>query len=149
MEPCAARRQGIAALLPRRTPKKQRPMRHGVHFWLTDRFGNVLLRKRPAPGLLGGMVELPGTPWRETPWDLAEASSHAPITSDWRPAGQVRHGFTHFELTIELFAAQAETIGGDGFVHPLARLGEVALPSVMRKCAKTCYSLTAPVIEET
>ena len=60
--------------------------------------------------------------------------THAPMAVDWRPAGQVQHGFTHFQLTIDLFAAQVATIEGDGFVHPLARLNEVALPSVMRKC---------------
>jgi A/G-specific adenine glycosylase len=134
MEPCGARRHGLAAELPRRAPKKERPLRHGVHFWLADAAGNVLLRRRPASGLLGGMVELPGTSWREGRWPEAEALIHAPMAVEWRPAGQVRHGFTHFQLTIELFAARVATIEGDGFVLPLARLNEVALPSVMRKC---------------
>lgn len=134
MDGCEARRLGIASDIPRRTPKKPRPLRHGVHFWLTDPHGNVLLRRRPELGLLGGMVELPGTPWREAPWDQTEAFGHAPMTASWRPAGLVRHGFTHFELTIQLFAAQAETISGEGFVCPLAKIGEAALPSVMRKC---------------
>ncbi len=134
MENCGARRLGIAAQLPRRAPKKQRPLRHGVHFWLADAAGNVLLRRRPTSGLLGGMVELPGTLWREGDWPEAEAMRYAPMVADWRPVGPVRHGFTHFQLTIDLFAAQVTTIDGDGFVHPLARLNEVALPSVMRKC---------------
>ena len=134
MEPCGARRLGIAAELPRRAPKKPRPARHGVHFWLSDPAGNVLLRRRPASGLLGGMVELPGTAWRERRWPEAEALTHAPMAGAWRPAGTVRHGFTHFELTIELFAAEVPRIEGDGFLHPRTRLAEVALPSVMRKC---------------
>lgn len=134
MEPCRARRLGIAAELPRRAPKKERPLRHGVHFWLVDPDGNVLLRRRPASGLLGGMVELPGTSWREGNWSAEEAMGHAPMVADWQPAGRVQHGFTHFQLTIDLFAAQVATIEGGGFVHSLARLHEVALPSVMRKC---------------
>jgi A/G-specific adenine glycosylase len=134
VEPCGARRLGLAAELPRRAPKKERPLRHGVHFWLADAAGNVLLRRRPASGLLGGMVELPGTSWREGRWPEEEALTHAPMAVEWRPAGQVRHGFTHFQLMIDLFAAQVATIEGDGFVHPLTRLNEVALPSVMRKC---------------
>lgn len=137
MANCGARRLGIEAQLPRRAPKKQRPLRHGVHFWLADSAGNVLLRRRPMSGLLGGMVELPGTSWREGRWPQAEAASHAPMAADWQPAGQVQHGFTHFQLTIDLFAAQVATIEGDGFVYPLARLHEVALPSVMRKCVVT------------
>jgi A/G-specific adenine glycosylase len=140
MDRCEGRRLGIAAELPRRASKKARPSRHGVHFWLTDRDGNVLLRRRPSSGLLGGMVELPGTPWREAQWPEAEALSHAPMPVEWRPAGLVRHGFTHFELTIDLFAAQVGTIDGDGFVHPVTRLNEVALPSVMRKCVKAAGS---------
>jgi A/G-specific adenine glycosylase len=136
MEPCVARRLGIAAKLPRRAPKKQRPLRHGVHFWLTDPQGNVLLRRRPESGLLGGMIELPGTSWRDAMWTEDEAIALAPMPVDWRPAGQVRHGFTHFQLTIDLFAAQVTTIEGTGFLHPRARLSEVALPSVMRKCVQ-------------
>jgi A/G-specific adenine glycosylase len=136
MEPCTARRLGIAGELPRRAAKKQRPLRHGVHFWLTDPNGNVLLRRRPATGLLGGMVELPGTAWRDVKWHETEAMMHAPMPVAWRPIGQVHHGFTHFQLTIDLFAAQVGSIEGDGFVHPLTRLNEIALPSVMRKCVQ-------------
>lgn len=133
---CAARRLGIAAELPRRPPKKLRPVRHGVHFWLTDDSGAVLLRRRPVKGLLGGMAELPGTGWRGTPWTTTEALKLAPAAADWRPAGQVRHGFTHFELIIDLLAAHVARIAGDGFRQPLAALDEAALPSVMRKCAR-------------
>ncbi len=131
---CAAHRLGIATELPRRAPKKARLSRYGVHFWLSDPVGNVLLRRRPPSGLLGGMVELPGTAWRLQSWPKAEAMEHAPVSVNWRPVGWVRHGFTHFELNIELFAAEVARIEGDGFLHPRTRLDEVALPSVMRKC---------------
>ncbi len=134
---CAARRLGIAAGLPRKAPKAERPLRLGVHFWLTDAAGGVLLRRRPARGLLGGMTELPGTPWRGEPWAADSALAHAPMPADWRPAGQVRHGFTHFELIIDLLAARVPRIEADGFVRPIAALGEEALPSVMRKCVRT------------
>jgi A/G-specific adenine glycosylase len=133
---CAGRRQGNAAELPRKAPKQTRPVRYGVHFWLTDPAGNVLLRRRPSSGLLGGMTELPGTPWREEPWTEAQAMPHAPAQADWRPAGQIRHGFTHFELYIDLFAATALSLTGEGFAHPVADLERMALPSVMRKCVK-------------
>ena len=139
LEACAARRQGIAAELPRKAPKKIRPVRYGVHFWLTDPAGNVLLRRRPSSGLLGGMTELPGTPWRETPWSGAQAMVHAPVAADWRPAGQVRHGFTHFELFLDLFAAEVPGLEGEGFAHPIGDLVRMALPSVMRKCIRTAW----------
>jgi A/G-specific adenine glycosylase len=133
-DPCRARAAGIAPELPRRAPKKQRPRRHGVHFWLSDAAGRVLLRRRPETGLLGGMEELPGTPWRESPWQWDEAAAHAPMPAEWRAAGVVRHVFTHFELRIALYAAEVRAIDADGIIRPRAALGQAALPSVMRKC---------------
>ena len=132
---CAGARGGIAATLPRKAERKPRPLRHGVHFWLSDAAGNVLLRRRPARGLLGGMTELPGTPWRAAPWTQADWAAHAPARAAWRSAGEVRHGFTHFELRITLLAASLPAIAAaDGFLRPVAMLAEEALPSVMRKC---------------
>jgi A/G-specific adenine glycosylase len=109
-------------------------VRHGAHFHLTDAAGLVLLRRRPARGLLGGMAELPGTPWRERPWAVPEALALAPMDAAWRPAGSVRHVFTHFELHLDVYAAEVPAIAADGFIRPLAALAGEALPSVMRKC---------------
>ena len=133
---CAARRLGIQASLPRKAPKKDRPVRYGVHFWLTDDRRTVLLRTRPTKGLLGGMTELPGTLWRDTPWTIAEALTVAPMLVEWRGAGQVRHGFTHFELIIDVLAAHVPVIDAEGFAQALDALDDAALPSVMRKCVR-------------
>lgn len=140
---CEARKSGIADRLPIKAPKKARPVRYGVHFWLTDGDGNVLLRRRPERGLLGGMTELPGTPWRSEKWTEAEAMSHAPGQADWRLVGQVQHGFTHFELFLDIFTATAPILGGVGFQHPIADLGQVALPSVMQKCVSRAQGKVA------
>ncbi len=133
---CAARLRGIAADLPRRAPKAARPLRHGVHFWLIDAAGRVLLRRRPPSGLLGGMAELPGTPWRAEEWTEAEMLARAPMSADWRMVGEVRHGLTHMELRLIVRAARVEVIAAEGFLHPHADLGTAGLPSVMRKCAQ-------------
>ena len=133
---CRARAKGLAADLPVKAAKKKRPHRHGVHFWLTDARGQVLLRRRPPRGLLGGMTELPGTPWRADPWTVAEALDAAPVHAAWRPVGQAVHGFTHFELSIDVYAAEVDTIQADGFLRPVTDLAEEALPTVMRKCVR-------------
>jgi A/G-specific adenine glycosylase len=136
MTSCAARGMGIQASLPRKVPKKARPVRFGVHFWLTDGQGRVLLRTRPYKGLLGGMTELPGTEWRAEPWTVQEALTVAPMAAEWRGAGQVRHGFTHFELIIDVLAGQVKQIEAQGFAHPVDALADAALPSVMWKCVR-------------
>lgn len=132
---CAGRRAGIETELPRRAPRPARPRRYGVHFWLTDAAGRVLLRRRPPSGLLGGMTELPGTPWRAAPWPQAEALALAPAAAAWRHAGAVRHVFTHFELRLEVFAGRVGEVAAPGFLHPADALAQQALPSVMRKAA--------------
>jgi A/G-specific adenine glycosylase len=134
--PCLARRQGIAADLPARAAKKPRPLRHGALFWLTDRSGQVLLRRRPERGLLGGMTELPGTDWRDTPLAPAEIPTAAPMPADWRKAGDLRHVFTHFELHLGVFSASVPHIEAEGFLRPSTALAAEALPSVMRKAVK-------------
>jgi A/G-specific adenine glycosylase len=136
MEPCAARRRGIQASLPRKAPRPARPVRYGVHFTLADAEGRILLRRRPVSGLLGGMMELPGTVWRDDPWPEPEALARAPMPAAWRPAGEVRHGFTHFELRIGLYAATVPAISADGVLCKPEALDDAGLPSVMRKCIR-------------
>ncbi|MBI1207917.1 MAG: A/G-specific adenine glycosylase [Azospirillum sp.] len=139
-EPCRARALGIAEDLPRRAKKPERPTRRGVAFWLTDPAGAVLLRRRAERGLLGGMIELPSTPWAEAALPEAAAiASAAPMPATWRPLpGLVRHTFTHFHLEIAMVAGHigAGRAAADGFWVPLDRLGEQALPSVMRKLVR-------------
>ena len=136
MAACRARALGVAEALPRKAPKPARPMRHGAQFWLTDAAGQALLRRRPPQGLLGGMLELPGAPWRAEPWPMAEALTHAPQPAEWRLAGQATHGFTHFMLTMDVYVAQVERITGDGLLRDAGALAGEALPTVMRRCVR-------------
>jgi A/G-specific adenine glycosylase len=133
---CAARAQGIAGELPAREPKRRRPLKYGVVFWVERADGAVLLRRRPDKGLLGGMMEFPSTPWREGRWSDTEARREAPAHSRWRSLpGVVRHGFTHFELELRLLRGRARA-SGEGRWCQVDRLSELALPSLMKKVAK-------------
>lgn len=143
---CAGHRAGLAEHLPRKAEKGPRPQRFGVVFWLEDAAGRVLLRRRPPAGLLGGMLELPGTPWREAPWGEAEALAHAPAPVAWRQAGTVRHVFTHFALDLAVRLGRVERIG-DALAVPRDEVLEAGLPGVMAKAAKAALSAAA-VAEE-
>jgi A/G-specific adenine glycosylase len=138
---CAAAASGQAEELPLRGEKPERPLRRGVAFWLTRGDGAVLLRRRPEKGLLGGMTEIPSTPWRAAPWSLAEALQVAPASAAWSPLpGTVRHGFTHFLLELAVVAG----IGtADGIWSPVERLGDHALPTLMKKVARHAISALA------
>ena len=109
-EDCAARAGGFAEDLPARAEKAERPLRRGVVFWLMRPDGAVLLRRRPESGLLGGMIEVPSTPWREASWGEGEALSHAPAAARWSALpGIVRHGFTHFPLELAIWSSTTDS----------------------------------------
>jgi A/G-specific adenine glycosylase len=138
---CAATAAGLADAIPARTEKPDRPSRYGVAFWLTRGDGAVLLRRRPEKGLLGGMTEIPSTPWRCEPWTFDQAIEIAPAAADWTPLpGTVRHGFTHFRLELAIIAANGEA---DGMWSQIDRLGEHALPTLMKKVARHAASALA------
>ena len=62
--------------------------------------------RRPEKGLLGGMFQPPLSPWGASFPTQASALSDAPFSGDWeRKPGLVRHGFTHFELELEIYVA--------------------------------------------
>ena len=130
---CRARRMGIAEQLPRRAVRAVRPVRRGLAFLLSQSDGGILFRKRAADGLLGGMHELPSSPWAAGPLDLVDALRHAPVAADWRlrPA-PVRHTFTHFVLELGLAEAATE-VPPPGLWCRSDRLAELALPTVMKK----------------
>jgi A/G-specific adenine glycosylase len=135
---CAARAQGIAETLPRRSPKRARPQRHGMVFWIRRPDGAVLLRRRAEDGLLGGLMEFPSTDWREEIWSPAAAIKSAPANVEWRALpGVVRHGFTHFDIDLQILAgvvpapARLEGI----WVRPEEFAGQ-ALPTLMKKVAR-------------
>ena len=128
---CQAQRGGAPETYPRRTARAERPERHGAAYLLT-RGDAVALVRRPARGLLGGMLGLPTSDWRAEPFSEAEAIAAAPIAADWRGAGEIRHVFTHFALTLTVWRAEGDWAGG--LWTPRAELE--AMPSVFLKAAK-------------
>ena len=137
-EPCLARRQGIAEALPRKSPKPFRPQKHAVVFWLARPDGAILLQRRPEEGLLGGLMEVPSTPWREDPWTVEEALGAAPAKARWRSLdGVVRHGFTHFDIEMVVIAGKAAAgAASKGVWSQVDRLSDHALPTLMKKVVR-------------
>ena len=91
--------------------------------------GALWLVRRTDKGLLGGMAALPSTSWRAQAWTRAEALAHAPVAARWRKAGQIRHVFTHFALTLDVYVARAAP-DGEGCWRDA-----ISLPTVFLKAA--------------
>jgi len=144
---CKARASGTAQDYPRKAPKKAKPTRRGVCFWLTRPDGAILLRRRPEKGLLGGMMEIPSTEWQAEVADDTTARQYAPVpvgSAKWRALpGLVSHTFTHFHLELTVHAApvtakRAEAAAQESELNwaHIDKLSDYALPSVMRKVVK-------------
>jgi A/G-specific adenine glycosylase len=117
---CAAGQAEEGALYPRKAPKAAKPKREGTAWWL-EHDGHVLLVRRPAKGLLGGMLALP--------------TDAPPAEAVWRDAGSVDHVFTHFALNMRLLCAEVEETPPAGEWHPIERLEEAGLPTLFARLA--------------
>lgn len=112
---CKAWEKGVQEKLPIKGAGKSIPQRDyvaGVVF----RKEKVLIRRRPAKGLLGGLWEFPGgrvdldgktggfekkikgTLQKEIPWTVDQ----------WTPWGKIKHTFTHFKMILHVFSGRIE-----------------------------------------
>lgn len=148
---CAASAHGIAEQLPMRLERAERPQRVGYAFVALREDGHVLLRKRAEAGLLGGMLEVPGTHWGDLLPPAKEALRTAPVRADWWAVpGTVVHVFTHFRLEVVVYRALVPNDATLNFwAEPercrwVARrdLHGAAIPSVMRKIIAHALSET-------
>ena len=138
---CKARKAGTQERYPVKAAKKVKPVRHGLAFVILregEAGREVFARARPDNGLLGGMLEVPGTDWLDDASALPDPDLAAPDGLDWREVGRVAHVFTHFALELRVFTAQAP----QGWSHPDGRfvtaepLTRSGLPTVMKKAVK-------------
>ncbi|MDP2494772.1 A/G-specific adenine glycosylase [Shimia thalassica] len=136
---CQARLAGTAVDLPKKTPKKPKPIRFGVVYITRRVDGALLLERRPDKGLLGGMLGWPGSEWVEN-----EAPKHqAPIRAEWKTLnGEARHTFTHFHLrlTVKTALVPMEREPVVGHFLPLEDFSPTDIPTVMRKAFNLFHS---------
>jgi len=123
MADCRARGCADIDRLPVKPPKKAKPHRHGLAYWIEVQ-GKLWLVRRPDKGMLGGMRALPGSDWSDVrPRESAIAS--------------VDHGFTHFDLTLALVRREAPPkvpgAAAEGQWWPISDLDAAGLPTLYRK----------------
>ena len=106
--------------------KMTRTRKAGAAFLMPDGAGGFFIRRRPGKGLLSGLWEIP---WTE--------DGTPPFDGKWeRLPGEVRHVFTHFDLTLSLHRGAPpyppEFLSGGLFITP-AQMGGYAFSTLMKK----------------
>lgn len=130
---CLALAQDEPERFPVKAAKKEKPVRVGAGFVAVTESGEIMLRRRPETGLLGGMTEVPTTAWTAR-IDGGTDAEHAPFEAEWEACGTITHVFTHFELRLSVFRTRvASGSEPEGWWVPVEKLGEEALPTVMKK----------------
>ncbi len=122
-------------LYPGKAPRTEKPLRRGAAYLAYRHDGALLLQRRPASGLLGGMAGLPTSDWSAAR-DGDTGTASAPIAADWRRTGEVRHVFTHFTLQLQVYRADGLAAGppeGCWWSRP-EELG--GLPTLFRKALR-------------
>lgn len=116
---------------PIRAPKKEKPKRYGYVYWIENERGEILLQKRPEKGLLGGMLGLPTTEWG----DQQELEHLSFVNGAEELSEQVKHVFTHFELTLRPFIIKnySEDVGNDYTIVSIRGFDPSSLPTVFKK----------------
>ncbi len=136
---CVARREGRQAELPGRKPRRTLPLRTVQMLLLRDTDGRVLLERRPAQGVWGGLWGLPEVAEDVDPLEWCRAQGFRPLDGVRELAAR-RHVFSHFHLQIlpreiRLEKADSQVADGDrlrwqhpgrirslGLAAPVARL---------------------------
>ena len=145
---CKGRAMGIAEDLPRKVAKAARPLKRGAAFVALDAKGAVYLVRRAEEGLLGAMLQPPLGPWTEKFPKLSVAVEEAPFIGDWvKKPGFVRHGFTHFQLEMEVYVARfRRRPNGEGRWFAAEEMATAALPTVMKKVIAHALDEHAPLL---
>jgi A/G-specific adenine glycosylase len=131
---CAAARAGSQARYPGPRPKRERAQRRVAVLVVRDPQGRVLLERRPARGIWGGLYSLPELAPEDSPREWCARALGADVAA-LRALPTIEHAFTHFDLDLnphllELAAEPARVADRDDWLWctPGADLG-VGVPA--------------------
>ena len=101
---CRARQSGRQHLIPAPRALRRRPSRHTFMLVAVREDGSVLLERRPQRGVWGGLWCLPEfgstAAARAFAEDLESSGGRGRTAPEPARLAEIRHAFTHFELTI-------------------------------------------------
>jgi A/G-specific adenine glycosylase len=101
---CLALKHGLQHALPTPRAKKERPQRLAVAVLAVRADGAILLERRPATGLWGGLWTFPQFDDREQAMHWLELRWPSRSSAQQRAVGAAppyRHAFTHFDLLLQ------------------------------------------------
>ena len=96
---CASCRAGTQALYPAPRPRRERTQRQVAVLVVRAPDGRVLLERRPASGIWGGLYSLPELPAEDSPREWCARMLGAAVAAE-RALATIEHAFSHFDLDL-------------------------------------------------
>ena len=145
---CNGRASGDPERFPKKTIKKKIPHIEAISAVIQQN-GKVLLRQRPAKGLLGGLWEFPNWPI-EGKYNLKGYLKHKVkseiglnVKSE-EPIGSFQQTFSHFKLTLQVFHCRPLNGKVRGNWVPIRKLRALPMSRIHRRIAEKIDGETQP-----
>ena len=138
---CAALQEGKQAMLPVRTPKREKRREEMTVFLLRRTDGAVALCRRPQRGLLAGLWEYPNIPGLLTEVSAArQLAAWGLAVQRWEKSWRAKHVFTHVRWDMQGYAV---TVTGDGELewYTAEQRRQMAIPSAFERATRVLEEL--------
>ncbi len=130
---CYSYEKGITDKIPGKKIKKHKKIKHGVVFFVINKKGEFLSRKRSSQNLFRGMMELPMTPLSEKTWDLSSLNEYYPLKSRWLDTQlTVKHPLSGFIINLKIYFARTASNKKGDWIN-LDKIEEYAFPTLFKQ----------------
>lgn len=134
---CLAKQKGIQETLPARAVRAAKPKKFGYVYWIENDKGQVAYEIRGDKGLFAGMNGLPTSSWALKKSTISHPQWLALQKMTPLPEKNIRHVFTHFDLTLTPCRVRwkGRKPPGIQWLVP-SNMSELGLPTLFSKVVK-------------
>lgn len=105
---CKAFEQGTPTEYPTKKPKKVTPVKSTCMLLIQNKQGDIMLKKRPAQGIWGGLYSLPEYPNKD--YAATYCINTLGYTGELHDFAALRHTFSHYHLDIHALIITLDTL---------------------------------------
>ena len=127
---CKAYKNNLTLSIPHKEKKKKKPTRYGYAFFCIFKKKYLILEKRPENGLLGGMMSLPTSDWKER----KEIVNIPKIFTNYHEIkGDISHSFSHFNLKLKVLIIKKNQLPKNMKIQKITELDLKSFPKIFQK----------------
>ena len=132
---CQSYAKNLENFIPIKKKKESKKLKKFSRAYIVSNEKNeILVRKRPAKGMLSSMLEIPNDKWVKNKKNLVQDKIIFNINSKLESKGFIKYSFSHFDLEIEVFISKVKKVLFTDYKWiKKNKLENSGLPTVMKK----------------